>query len=165
MPTPLSHRASFLLSQLGHYVAQQFTERLATRDLEPAHFGVLSHLATADGRSQQELAQLLDVHRNAMVGLIDQLEQRGLVRRQPHPDDRRAHAIHLTPAAHRAIDAGEREADALEAEMLTHLDATERKTLVELLSRVSSDAGLPPGIHPGLQRRRRSGARMQGRAR
>ncbi|MGY2093433.1 MarR family winged helix-turn-helix transcriptional regulator [Nocardia gipuzkoensis] len=110
----------------------------------------------ADGRSQQELADLLKVHRNAMVGLIDELEERGLVRRDQHPADRRAHAVHLTARARRTLQAAEAEADAIENEILAPLDNTERAHLVKQLRRLTTHAGLPPGIHPGLQRRRRA---------
>ncbi|KAA8887036.1 MarR family transcriptional regulator [Nocardia colli] len=153
---PLDSRAVFLLSQIGHHVAYRFTEQLARLDLDPAHFAVLGHLAGADGRSQQELADLLRVHRNAMVGLVDELEKRALVTRRPHPVDRRAHAVHLTDHAREALAAIQSEADALESEILAPLDETERALLLPLLHRIAAHAELPAGIHPGLQRRRRA---------
>ncbi|UGT44601.1 MarR family transcriptional regulator [Nocardia yamanashiensis] len=153
---PLNSRGVFLLSQLGHHVAYRFTERLARLDLEPSHFAVLSHLADTDGRSQQELADLLRVHRNAMVGLVDELEQRALVTRRPHPVDRRAHAVHLTDHARAALATIQSEADALESEILRPLDESERSALIPLLHRIAAHADLPAGIHPGLQRRRRA---------
>src|SRR5919202_5462525 len=151
---PLDSRGVFLLSQIGHHVADRFTDRLARLDLDPAHFAVLGNLAAADGRSQQELADLLRVHRNAMVGLVDELEERALVTRRPHPDDRRAHAVHLTDHAHEVLEAIQSEADALESEILAPLDATERTLLLPLLQRIAAHASLPAGIHPGLRRRR-----------
>ncbi|WP_067693160.1 MarR family winged helix-turn-helix transcriptional regulator [Nocardia jejuensis] len=153
---PLDSRAVFLLSQIGHHVAYRFTEQLTRLDLDPAHFAVLGHLAAADGRSQQELADLLRVHRNAMVGLVDELEQRALVTRRTHPVDRRAHAVHLTDQAREALAAIQSEADALEAEILAPLDGPERALLLPLLHRIAAHAELPAGIHPGLQRRRRA---------
>ncbi|WP_435593825.1 MarR family winged helix-turn-helix transcriptional regulator [Nocardia sp. bgisy118] len=153
---PLDDRGVFLLSQIGHHVSYLFTARLAPLGLEPAHFGILTHLVAVDGRSQQELADLLNVHRNAMVGLVDELEERGLVRRGRHPTDRRAHAVHLTERARRALAEAEAEAEAIENEILAPLDEAERANLIQQLRRLSSHAGLPPGIHPGLQRRRRA---------
>ncbi|MFC9434556.1 MarR family winged helix-turn-helix transcriptional regulator [Nocardia sp. NPDC057030] len=153
---PLDSRAVFLLSQIGHHVAYRFTERLARLDLDPAHFAVLGHLAVADGRSQQELADLLRVHRNAMVGLVDELEERALVARRQHPDDRRAHAVHLTDHARDVLGAVHAEADALESEILAPLDEAERILFRPLLQRIAAHADLPAGIHPGLQRRRRA---------
>jgi DNA-binding MarR family transcriptional regulator len=155
---PLDDRGVFLLSQIGYHVSYRFMAQLAPLGLLPAHFGILSHLAAADGRSQQELADLLGVHRNAMVGLVDELEERELVRRRPHPADRRAHAVHLTDRAHTALAGAESEADGIEAEILAPLDDAERDQLRSLLQRVAGHAGLPPGVHPGLQRRRRSQA-------
>ena len=156
MNRPLDSRGVFLLSQIGYHVAHRFTEQLARLDLDPAHFAVLGHLAAADGRSQQELADLLRVHRNAMVGLVDELEERALATRRPHPDDRRAHAVHLTDLAREVLGAIQSEADALESEILAPLDETERTLLIPLLHRIAAHADLPAGIHPGLQRRRRA---------
>ncbi|MGF6884273.1 DNA-binding MarR family transcriptional regulator [Nocardia sp. GAS34] len=153
---PLDSRGVFLLSQIGHHVADRFTEQLARLDLNPAHFAVLGNLAAGDGRSQQELADLLRVHRNAMVGLVDELEQRALVTRRPHPDDRRAHAVHLTDHGREVLKAIQSEADALESEILAPLDESERTLLLPLLQRIAAHANLPAGIHPGLQRRRRA---------
>ncbi|MCC3332087.1 MarR family winged helix-turn-helix transcriptional regulator [Nocardia abscessus] len=152
---PLDDRGVFLLSQIGHHVAHRFAAGLAPIGLAPAHFGILSHLAAADGRSQQELADLLHVHRNAMVRLVDELEERGLVRRSPHPSDRRAHAVHLTDHAHQVLEAAAAQAQAIEDEVLAPLDEAERTHLIYQLRRLSAHAGLPPGVHPGLQRRRR----------
>ncbi|WP_062982089.1 MarR family winged helix-turn-helix transcriptional regulator [Nocardia anaemiae] len=153
---PLDSRGAFLLSQIGFHVSHRLTEQLARLDLDPAHFAVLTQLAVTDGRSQQELADLLRVHRNAMVGLVDELEERALVTRQPHPADRRAHAVHLTDQAREVLKAIQSEADALESEILAPLDETERTLLLPLLHRIAAHAGLPPGVHPGLQRRRRA---------
>jgi DNA-binding MarR family transcriptional regulator len=150
---PLDDRAVFLLSQLGHNVADRFAQALAPLGIKPAHFGILTHLRAADGRSQQQLADLLDIHRNPMVGLVDELEALGLVRRTRHPDDRRAHAVHLTEQARSVLDEGDRIADALEATILESLDADERRQLLATLRKVAAHAALPVGVHPGLRRR------------
>ncbi|BDT90663.1 hypothetical protein IFM12275_06390 [Nocardia sputorum] len=96
------------------------------------------------------------VHRNAMVGLIDELEEKGLIQRRVHPADRRAHAVHLTESAHTLLAAATAEAEALEEEIFAPLDDAERARLIQLLRRASAHAGLPRGAHPGLQRRRRA---------
>ncbi|WP_313544494.1 MarR family winged helix-turn-helix transcriptional regulator [Leifsonia aquatica] len=82
----LETRASFLLSQLGLQSAQRFTAALAPLGITPNRFGVLAHLSHQEGRTQQELATALGLHRNSMVGMIDDLEGRGPVERRRHPD-------------------------------------------------------------------------------
>src|SRR6266849_5727202 len=110
---------SFLVSQLGQYSAQQFAARLQPLGLLPRHFGLLKQLAALEGQSQQYLADAMGVHRNAMVGLIDELEGRGLVERRRHASDRRAHALYLTVAAHDLLLQANRAAHANDADLVT----------------------------------------------
>ena len=153
--TPLSERPSFLLSQIGHHAAARFAERLAPLGLQNRHFGLLSHLAAGEGQTQQQLADTLGIHRNVMVGLVDDLEDRGLVQRRRHPGDRRAHALHLTPAARDLLGRAQHAADEHDAELLAGLDATDQATLLTLLQRIAGYAGLPPGVHPTLRQKPR----------
>ncbi|WP_295124653.1 MarR family winged helix-turn-helix transcriptional regulator [uncultured Leifsonia sp.] len=118
--------------------------------MTPNRFGVLAQLARQEGRTQQELATALGLHRNSMVGLIDDLEVRGLVERRRHPDDRRAYAIHLTPSAREVLAAGDRLADEQEEALLAPFDADERAALIATLTRLVAAAGFRAGVHPGL---------------
>jgi DNA-binding MarR family transcriptional regulator len=147
---PLAGRASFLLSQLGAYSAHEFAKRLAPLGMRPGHFGLLMHLSRGEGQSQQRLADAMGIHRNVMVGLVDELEDRGLIERRRHPADRRAHAIHLTAAAHDLLDRAQRVADEHEAELLAGIGEDDRTYLIALLQHLAEHTGLPSGVHPGL---------------
>jgi DNA-binding MarR family transcriptional regulator len=149
--TALTERAGFLLSALGFYAADRFAQRLAPLGLAPRHFGLLSHLAQADGQRQQQLAEAMGIHRNAMVGLLDDLEARELVERHRHPADRRAHAVHLTAAARKLLPQASQAADNHDAELLASLDEAERHQLISLLQTLAGHARLVPGVHPGLR--------------
>ena len=148
---PLAGRASFLLSQLGTRNAQEFANRLAPLGLRPSHFGLLMHLARDEGQSQQQLADVLGIHRNAMVGLVDDLENRGLIERRRHPTDRRAHAIHLTAAARELLPRAQHAADEQERQLLAGIEEADRTYLIALLQRLADHTGLSPGVHPGLR--------------
>jgi DNA-binding MarR family transcriptional regulator len=147
---PLGGRASFLLSQLGAYSAHEFGKRLAPLGIRPGHFGLLMHLSRGDGQSQQRLADAVGIHRNVMVGLVDELEDRGLIERRRRPADRRAHAIHLTAAAHDLLRRAQRVADEHEAELLAGIGEDDRSYLITLLQHLADHTGLPSGVHPGL---------------
>jgi DNA-binding MarR family transcriptional regulator len=149
--SPLSRRVSFLVSQIGSRSAQKFAERLAPLGLRPSQFGLLVALGAGGGMSQQQLADTLGVHRNVMVGLVDSLQERGLVERRPHPSDRRAHAVHLTPKARDLVRRAEQLADEQEEDLLAGLSPADVARLLDLLQRVADHNGLVPGIHPGLQ--------------
>jgi DNA-binding MarR family transcriptional regulator len=65
-------------------------------------FDLLSQLEREpDGLTMGELSQRLMVTGGNVTGVTDQLEAEGLVKRAPHPTDRRAFAVQLTPAGRR----------------------------------------------------------------
>src|SRR5699024_7887497 len=146
--TPLTARVGFLISQLGFYASERFAQRLTPLGLAPRHFGLLTHLSLHDGQAQQRLADAMGIHRNAMVGIIDELEERGLVRRQRHPDDRRAHAVHLTDHAHDLLTEAQRVADEHDNDLIAALDEQQREQLIELLQTLAMHTDLPAGVHP-----------------
>ena len=149
----LSRRVGFLLAQLGTHAHRRFAERLDRLDLHPRHFGMLSHLAAAEGQSQQALSIALGIHRSAVVALVDDLEHRGLAERRRDPVDRRAYTLYLTPAGRDLLADLEGMAEEHEAELLTALDASERSQLITLLQRVAESQGLHAGVHPNLEPR------------
>jgi DNA-binding MarR family transcriptional regulator len=64
-------------------------------DLRPAHGFAFARLAPA-GATITQLAEHLDVTRQAAAQLVDELTVKGYVERRPHPDDARARLIMLT---------------------------------------------------------------------
>lgn len=72
-------------------------------DLSPSQFNVLNLLHHQAGLSQTELSRELIMHRSNVTGLIDRLEQRGLVQRT-EVADRRAYRVVLTPAGTRLME-------------------------------------------------------------
>lgn len=149
---PLSERTAFLVAQLGFHVGFQFADALAPLGIGPRHHGMLRLLHARDGQTQQQLAETLRIHRNVMVGLVDDLEKRGLVERRRHPSDRRAHAVHLLPAANELLAKIEPLIQELDESLLEPLDSDEQAALRALLDKVAVGAGLAPGVHPGLAR-------------
>jgi len=149
----LSRRVGFLLAQLGTHAHRQLGERLARLDLHPRHFGMLSHLAASEGQSQQALSNALGLHRSAAVALVDDLEKRGFAERRRDPVDRRAYALYLTPSGRETLAELESTAEEHEAELLTALDASERRQLISLLRCIAESQGLAEGVHPNLEPR------------
>ena len=49
-----------------------------------------------------QLAAALDIDPPNATGVVDDLEAQGLVRRQPHPTDRRTKIVEVTPQGHSA---------------------------------------------------------------
>ena len=57
---------------------------------------VLKAISTGAARTQFALAQAADIDKTTLVAVLDDLEQRGLVRRVADPNDRRARIVELT---------------------------------------------------------------------
>lgn len=149
--TTLSDRAGFLLSELGSRSAGRFAVRLGPLGIAPKHYGLMELLSRNEGLTQQQLGTTLGIHRNVMVGLVDDLEKRGLAERRRHPTDRRAHAIHLTESARGLLPLARSIADEHETELLSVLDGPERAQLLALLQRLAAQTGRPADVHPGLR--------------
>ncbi len=68
-------------------------------NLSPSQFNVLNLLIDAPhGLTQVELSRHLVTHRSNVTGLVDRLEQRGLLKRREDSADRRAYRVILTDA-------------------------------------------------------------------
>ena len=97
---------------------------LDQHQLSPGARGVL---AVVEGAGQplepSVIAERIVVTTGSMTSLLDNLEKRGLITRQPHPDDRRKLLIDVTPAGRAIVD-----------ELLPALHAREREVITAALS-------------------------------
>jgi DNA-binding MarR family transcriptional regulator len=143
---------AFLLAQVGAHAAGKFAERLARLHLLPPHAGILRVLRKSGGLSQQGLAEVLHMHPSGLVAIIDELEERGLVKRQDSLDDRRTYELHLTDQGQVALRAIGRVGEEHNESLCAALSLREREQLAGLLQRIAAEQGLTPGLHPGFSR-------------
>ncbi|MGB6193245.1 MAG: MarR family transcriptional regulator [Terracidiphilus sp.] len=153
---------SFLLAQVGAIAARQFANALEPLKFSPSDAGILRLLGRSPGMSQQELAKKLDMHASRLVGVIDALEQRGLVAREPNPEDRRLYALHLTGGAGtEALAAIGVVARNHNEAICAGLNEMEREQLTAILEKIAVAQHLTAGVHPGYrdmgERRREAG--------
>ncbi len=151
LPTHYAESLSFLLSQVGARSAQIFAEGLAPLGVSPRAYGILSTLAGAESQTQQQLADALGIHRNNMVGLIDEMEAAGWVRRHRSQQDRRAFDVRLTRSGSAVVSRVNNLIPALEDAVGQGLSESDRQTMVGLLKQLASALDLTPGIHPHLR--------------
>ncbi|MFF6776840.1 MarR family winged helix-turn-helix transcriptional regulator [Streptomyces sp. NPDC012637] len=90
-----------------------------------------------------ELGAVLGLAKSSLTGLVDRTAQRGLVRREPDPEDGRAVRIVLTEEGGRLADAFCREACRRIDLLPSGLEPGERERLAELLGRVVLDNEVP----------------------
>jgi DNA-binding MarR family transcriptional regulator len=144
--------AAFLLSQVGSHAARKFGQRLTPLRLSPPQAGILGVLRKSGGLSQQGLAEVLHMHPSGLVAIIDELEERGLVKRQNSLDDRRTYELHLTDKGQAALRDIGRVGQEHNESLCAALSQREREQLTEFLQRIANEQGLTPGVHPGFSR-------------
>jgi DNA-binding MarR family transcriptional regulator len=142
--------AAYLLSQVGAHSSQRWHERLAPIGLDPRSVLVLRHVGAEQGRTQASLSASLAVPPSRLVGIIDELERRGLVERRANPSDRRAHALWLTGRGRKVLDEVMAVSRAHEIDICAGLSEADRRHLIELLSVIVSEQQLSLGGHPGI---------------
>jgi DNA-binding MarR family transcriptional regulator len=113
-----------------------FLERMAVYDLRPVDFSVLSLVTHNPGITSRQLCAALNILAPNLVGMVNALEKRDLIVRQPHPLDGRAMGLHLTPAGVTLMRRAEKTAAQLELDSTSRLTDAERKTLLQLLKKV-----------------------------
>jgi DNA-binding MarR family transcriptional regulator len=107
----------------------------ASAGFRPPCMGVLAVVAGLQPVSQREISDRLGLDASDLVGVLDLLEKAGLVERRRDPDDRRRHAVVLTPVGEQAAHHFDVLRSQAEARALARLDPDERRQLAELLAR------------------------------
>jgi len=112
---------------------QHFTETAGEFDLSPQQAVALQQLDAP--RSMGELAECMSFHASNVTGLVDRLEERGLVERQVDPNDRRIKILVLTDAG-RDLRQAHVDRLYLDVPLKTMLSPTDRRALRNLLRKV-----------------------------
>jgi DNA-binding MarR family transcriptional regulator len=144
IPPELAIYPGYLMARLGQASAARFHAALAPENLHPRHFGVMNILAAHPGITQQRLAESTAIDTSSMVAVIDELEAKGFAERRPHPNDRRARAIYLTPAATATLERLRKRAGELQSELFAGLSEQERETLHTLLRKLATPRTVAP---------------------
>ena len=129
-----------LFGQITRRLIEAERPLLQAEDLSMWEYIVLCELARHAAPSQLVLAQRIRYDKTRLIGLIDGLSDRGLVRRTSDPADRRAHAIALTDHG-AAVHARARErVRAMETDLLMSFGDQERMLLRSMLAQLAADA-------------------------
>ena len=143
-------------------VGRRATDTSAAGCLRPRHLIALKLLAEHGPMSQHAVGTALSLDPSNVVGLLNELEERGLVTRRRDPADRRRHIVELSPAGSSELAQTYSQLGLVEDDLFKALTAQERGTLHDLLARavdtLSPDPapcaapGPPPCLGPDSDR-------------
>lgn len=129
----LQNRLGYLLRRAQIWVFRDIIASMASFDIRPAQFSVLTVIGANPGITQRGLGQALSIEAGRLVLMLDELERRGLAKRKPAPKDRRSRALFLTPEGKLQLRQLTALADEHETRLLAKLGAEEKAHLLEVL--------------------------------
>ena len=136
MPYRLEDSLGFAIHRTDMRLKQMGAQLLRPYGLTPEQFGVLATLCSRDGMNQRELADHLVKDRPNITRMLDKLQRKGWVERQPDPADRRVHRLHATAEGHDLMAQLSPQVLALRQRMFSELSPEEQAALRDLLDRL-----------------------------
>ena len=137
-PDLLDTLVGYRLRRASGRMMTDFAASMAPLALRPVLFAMLCTIRANPGIIQMGLGTELGIQRANLVPLVNELTARELIERRPAPNDRRAFALHLTPAGEQLLAEAEGMVLAHEERMLARLTKAERARLLELLAKIAA---------------------------
>jgi DNA-binding MarR family transcriptional regulator len=132
-------RLGFLMhdvSRLRRIVFDEFMKPLgATR----SQWWVLANLSRHDGMIQSDLANVLDLGKAALGGLVDRLESAGFIERRPDGTDRRVKRVYLSQKGIHVVKEMRIRSHEMSERVLDGLSSEQRQALAEMLTTVKQN--------------------------
>ena len=128
----------FLLKMIVDRAETLFAQMEGAPDITPAQCRVLLYLESRGGEAvaQRDIERHMCVSHTTVKGLLQRLEDKGLVRTAFDSEDGRVKHAYLTPYYHKRHAAAQDAIDRLDARMLSGFSAAEKKQLGGMLQRV-----------------------------
>ena len=162
-PENLERNFGFILNDVARLLRTVYDRRVHSLGLTRAQWWVLTHLYRADGVTQAELAETLEIERATLGRLLDRLEAKGWVRREPDAEDRRAKRVHLTEAVQEPMRTMRAVAAGVRSDALAGLSGEEQDRFVDLMLKVKGNLLALDDSGPGNSGNSGNGGNRAGR--
>ena len=129
-------RLGFLMHDVSRLRRGVFDEFMKPLGVTRSQWWVLAYLSRHDGMIQSDLANVLELGKAALGGLIDRLEAGGFIMRRPDELDRRVKRIFLSTSGVQLIKEMVKSSHHMSERMLKDMSTADRNRLVELLTHV-----------------------------
>jgi DNA-binding MarR family transcriptional regulator len=133
VPSELLASGGFLFAKLGLMLKTKALGAFEEVGFEAHQYSLLALLGEGDRETQATIADVLGVDRSQLVGILDDLEEKGLVERRRDPQDRRRHVVSLTADGRRQLVKLRDVIRRVENEFFAPLDPASREALYDAL--------------------------------
>ncbi|EIU46246.1 marR family transcriptional regulator [Mycobacteroides abscessus 3A-0810-R] len=96
-------------------------------------YAVLTALRDNEASSQASLADAIGADRTRIIAVLDDLQERKLINRQPDPSDRRSNLLSLTPAGRKTVTAVQKAIQDNENRILAGVSSVDRGAFLRVL--------------------------------
>ena len=151
----LSRNFGFLLNDVARLLRTTYDRRVKALGLTRSQWWVLTHLYRADGVTQTELAETLEIEKPTLGRLLDRLEAKGWVRRDHDARDRRAWRVFLSDEVEPAMRTMRAIAAEVRRDALNGLAGAERERFVDTLLAIKANLAKLENASPGNGEARR----------
>ncbi len=150
-PYELICSTAHLLKRLGMEIKEAYREAFEEAGASPFHYSVLAVLEESPRETQATIADSLGYDRSWLVGLLDELEEKGLIERRRDAADRRRHVVTLLPAGKQRLAELRAISKGVEDTFLAPLEPEQRAGLHQLLLQLTAhhDPRYAPGNGTG----------------
>ncbi|MEE9414836.1 MAG: MarR family transcriptional regulator [Acidimicrobiales bacterium] len=135
-------RVESTLMATASTIRRVYDQRFAALGLNLSQASLLAYVDDFGPATQTRIAERLDIGRAATGSIVDQLEERGLVERQPDADDRRVWLVAPTVAGHDLVVKIIEIDTVFRSELRKGISRAERQQLASLLVRLQMNLAL-----------------------
>lgn len=132
-------RLGFLMHDVSRLRRVVFDDFMRPLGVTRSQWWVLAYLSRHDGMIQSDLADVLELGKAALGGLVDRLEASEFIQRRLDAADRRVKRIHLTPKGAQTVKKMRQLSHEMSERVLEGLDLAQRHQLSEMLSLVKQN--------------------------
>ncbi len=129
-------KPGYLFRRMQQIAVAIFVEECKTFDTTPVQYAALVAIRTHPGIDATRLSAVIAFDRSTLGNVIERLETKGHIAREPASDDKRVKLLYLTRSGDKLLRDIMPSVDRAQARMLQPLKASDRKTLTELLSQL-----------------------------
>jgi DNA-binding MarR family transcriptional regulator len=137
LPEELRACTAFLLARVGYAIKLSAIDEFEREGFSMYQYSVLAVLSEGVKETQGRIADALKLDRSQLVGVLDELEEAGLIERRRDPNDRRRHAVSLTPVGKKQLVKMRMIVRRIEDSFLEPLDEKARAALHDALLRIA----------------------------
>jgi DNA-binding MarR family transcriptional regulator len=128
-----------LLARVGYAIKATAIDAFEREGFSLYQYSVLAVLGEGVKETQATIADTLKLDRGQLVGVLDGLEEGGLIERRRDQTDRRRHAVSLTPFGKKQLVKMRTIIKRIEDEFLEPLDEQARAALHDALLQVAAN--------------------------